>query len=67
MSANPDLKQKRGFLYVLLAAAVMGAVAFGWQFFRTEKTPSGSGYPTAPTVRATTGNVAHGGKFIQLR
>src|SRR5579859_7980663 len=53
MSANPDLKQKRGFLYALLAAAVMGALAFGWQFFRAEKTPANSGGPTAPTVQAT--------------
>jgi hypothetical protein len=52
MSANPDFKPKRGFLYALLAVAVIGALAFGWQFFRTEKTPSGSGNPTAPTVQA---------------
>lgn len=53
MSAHPDSKQKQGFLYALLAAAVLGAVAFGWRFFRTEKTPAGAGHPMAPTAQAT--------------
>ncbi len=52
MSANPDLKPKRAFIYALLAAAVMGAVAFGWRFFRTEKTQASAGYPLAPTAQA---------------
>lgn len=50
MSAHPDFKQKPGFLYALLAVAVLGAVAFGWRFFRTEKAPAGAGQPMAPTA-----------------
>jgi hypothetical protein len=53
MSANPDVRQKRGFFSALLAAGAIGAVALGWQIFRTEKTPAGSGYPIAPTAQAT--------------
>jgi len=52
MSANPDFKQKRGFLYALLAAAAMGVVAFGWRFFRAEKAPAGSAVPIAPAAHA---------------